>query len=114
MTKEVRIELTEAQKAKIKAATGKTMSELKVTSVGDNVAVSTSETSTRLSEQGLRGQVGEQGMRGGEIGESGLRESGLKESGLKESGLKESGLKESGLKESGLKESGLRGGSDGD
>ena len=85
MTKEVRIELTEAQKAKIKAATGKTMSELKVTSVGDNVAVSASEKSTRISEQGLREDgmraIGEQGLRqdglrGGEIGEAGLRGEG--------------------------------------
>jgi hypothetical protein len=39
MSKDVRIELTEAQKAKIKAATGKTVGELRVSKVGDNVAV---------------------------------------------------------------------------
>src|SRR5689334_16921186 len=75
MAKEVKIELTEAQKAKIKAATGKTMSELKVTSVGTNVAVSTSETSARISEQGLRQDgmraIGEQATRA--IGEQATR-----------------------------------------
>ena len=40
MPKEVRIELTAAQKAKIKAATGKTMSEIRVSSIGKNLAVS--------------------------------------------------------------------------
>jgi uncharacterized protein YjbI with pentapeptide repeats len=39
MSKDVRIELTESQKAKIKAATGKTIGELHVSKVGDNVAV---------------------------------------------------------------------------
>jgi uncharacterized protein YjbI with pentapeptide repeats len=40
MANEVRIELTPAQKAKIKAATGKSMSEIRVSSLGKNVAVS--------------------------------------------------------------------------
>jgi hypothetical protein len=125
MTKEVKIELTEAQKAKIKAATGKNLSELKVTSVGKNVAVSTSETSTRISEQGLREEgmrsIEEQGMRGAEIGESALREEGLREEGMRsieeqgmrgaeieESALREEGLREEGLREEGLREEGLR------
>jgi len=79
MTKEVRVQLTEAQKAKIKDATGKAMSEIRVSS---------------LKETGLK--------------EQGLKEQGLKEQGLKEQGLKEQGLKEQGLKEQGLKEAGLR------
>ena len=54
MPKEVRVQLTEAQKAKIKDATGKAMSEIRVSS---------------LQETGLK--------------ESGLKESGLKESGLR-------------------------------
>jgi hypothetical protein len=99
MMKEVRIELTEGQKAKIKAATGKTISELKVTSVGENVAVSTSEESTLLSEQGLR----EQGMRGGEIGEQGLREQGLREQDLREQDLREQGMRGAEIGESGLR-----------
>ena len=40
MSKEVRITLTEAQKAKIKAATGKTMGEIRVSKLGKNLAVS--------------------------------------------------------------------------
>ncbi len=39
MSKEVRIELTDAQKSKIKAATGKTVAEPRVSKVGENVAV---------------------------------------------------------------------------
>ncbi|HKF42682.1 MAG TPA: hypothetical protein VKG01_06250 [Thermoanaerobaculia bacterium] len=39
MAKEVRIELTDAQKAKIKAATGKSMGEIRVSNVGKNLAV---------------------------------------------------------------------------
>ena len=109
MTKEVKIELTDAQKAKIKAAIGKTMSELRVTSVGDNVAVSASEKSTRLSEQGLR----EQGMRA-EIGEQGIREQGIREQGLREQGLREQGLREQGLRGGEIGEQGLRGPGDDD
>ena len=40
MAKEVRIELTPAQKAKIKEATGKSMGEIRVSSLGKNLAVS--------------------------------------------------------------------------
>src|SRR5262249_33080895 len=38
MAKEVRIHLTPAQKAKIKSATGKTMAEIRVSSVGKNLS----------------------------------------------------------------------------
>jgi hypothetical protein len=58
MSKEVRIELTESQKAKIRAATGKTVGELRVTRVGKNVAVtpatSLSSQETRVVTQDLR------------------------------------------------------------
>jgi len=40
MAKEVRIELTPAQKAKIKEATGKNVPEIRVSSLGKNIAVS--------------------------------------------------------------------------
>ena len=39
MSKEVRISLTAAQKAKIKAGTGKSMEEIRVSSLGRNLAV---------------------------------------------------------------------------
>ena len=39
MAKEVRITLTPAQKAKIKAGTGKSMGEIRVSSLGKNLAV---------------------------------------------------------------------------
>jgi hypothetical protein len=57
MAKEVRIELTEAQKAKIKAATGKTLSEIRVSSLGKNLAVnakSLRSTNTRAGSTTLR------------------------------------------------------------
>ena len=50
MTKEVRIELTAAQKAKIKEATGKSMSEIRVSSLGKNVAASPVQTDLRAQE----------------------------------------------------------------
>ncbi len=46
MAKEVRIQLTEAQKAKIKAATGKTMAEIRVSSIGKNLAVAPGQKTT--------------------------------------------------------------------
>ncbi len=140
MAKEVKIELTEAQKAKIKAATGKTMSELKVTSVGKNVAVSseTSEKSARVSEQGLREEgmrsIEEQGMRGVEIAEQGLRppfapvdapvdrigelaaavnvqvmQKGLRGAEIGEAGLRGAEIGEAGLRGAEIEEAGLRG-----
>jgi hypothetical protein len=60
MSKDVRIELTEAQKAKIKAATGKTVEELHVSKVGDNVAVTPAidlrAQDTRIQAEDLRAQ----------------------------------------------------------
>jgi hypothetical protein len=46
MAKEVRIALTPAQKAKIKDATGKTMGEIRVSSLGKNLAVAPGQRST--------------------------------------------------------------------
>ena len=130
MAKEVKIELTEAQKAKIKAATGKNMSELKVTNVGANVAVSTSEKSPRgagISEQGLRGaervrrgeavrgaEVAEAGLRGAEVAEAGLRGAEIGEAGLRGAEVAEAGLRgaeigEAGLRGAEMSEAGLRG-----
>src|SRR5438876_622327 len=59
MAKEVRITLTDVQKAKIKAATGKTMSEIRVSSVGKNLAASPSQktlTAQDLTAQDLTAQ----------------------------------------------------------
>jgi lipopolysaccharide export system protein LptC len=60
MSKDVRIELTESQKAKIKAATGKTIGELHVSKVGDNVAVTPAidlrAQDTRIQAEDLRAQ----------------------------------------------------------
>ena len=53
MANEVRIQLTPEQKAKIKAATGKTMGEIRVTSLGNNLAVSTSQRTTSIGAQDL-------------------------------------------------------------
>ena len=73
MSKEVRVQLTADQKAKIKSAIGKTMTEIRVSSLGKDDPGKTS----RLSEHGLR--------------EEGLREAGLREEGLREEGLREAG-----------------------
>jgi hypothetical protein len=89
MAKEVRVQLTAEQKAKIKSAIGTTMTEIRVSSLGKNVAVSPAQKTTRLSEHGLR--------------EEGLREEGLREEGLREEGLREEGLREEGLREEGLR-----------
>lgn len=59
MTKEVKIELTEAQRAKITAATEKSTSEPKVPSAGMKVPESTAG---RISREALRA-IGEQGLR---------------------------------------------------
>lgn len=48
MAKEVRIQLTPAQKAKIKAATGKVMAEIRVTSIGKNLAVAPGQKTTSI------------------------------------------------------------------
>jgi hypothetical protein len=104
MSKEVRVQLTAAQKAQIQAATGKTMSEIRISSLGKNVAVSATQKPTRLSEHGLR----EEGLREEGLREEGLREEGLREEGLREEGLREEGLREEGLREQGLREEGLR------
>ncbi|HEY6146568.1 MAG TPA: hypothetical protein VIZ69_02685, partial [Thermoanaerobaculia bacterium] len=56
MAKEVRITLTAEQRAKIKEATGKNMDEIRVSSMGQNVAVSGGKGS-KLGEQGLRDEA---------------------------------------------------------
>jgi hypothetical protein len=67
MTKEVKIQLTAAQKAKIKAVTGKTLSEIRVSSLGKNIAVSAGQKSTRMQAEALRAQspraVGQEALR---------------------------------------------------
>jgi hypothetical protein len=60
MAKEVRIPLTAAQRAKIKAATGKVMTEIRVSSIGKNLAVSAGQKSLRgeaLRGEALRGEA---------------------------------------------------------
>jgi hypothetical protein len=133
MSKEVKIELTEAQKAKIKAATGKSMNEVKVTNVGSNVAVSMSEKSARVSEQGLLGDpISEQGLRPpfgpeGGWGERGgidadvsaiaakslrgaqVEEAGLRGAEIEEAGLRGAEIEEAGLRGAEIEEAGLRG-----
>ena len=51
MAKEVRIELTPAQKAKIKEATGKNVPEIRVSSLGKNVAVSPVQKDLRAQDR---------------------------------------------------------------
>ncbi|HEY6052136.1 MAG TPA: hypothetical protein VIZ58_12850, partial [Thermoanaerobaculia bacterium] len=65
MAKEVRITLTEEQKAKIKAATGKSMGEIRVSSLGNNIALAPGQQTSRMDpEASLR--VGDQdAMRSG-------------------------------------------------
>jgi hypothetical protein len=94
--KEVKVELTEAQKAKIKAGTGNATGEPKVESVGH----STSEVSSRLNEAGMRdnsmrgAEVGEAGFRAAEVGEAGLRGADIGEQGMRT--IDEQGLRGSG------------------
>ena len=94
--KEVKVELTEAQKAKIKAGTGNATGEPKVESVGQ----SASETSSRLNETGMRddamraAEVGEAGFRAAEVGEAGLRGADIGEQGMRT--IDEQGLRGSG------------------
>ena len=136
MSKEVKIELTEAQKAKIKASTGKGPSA--------NVAGPANPKSARITEQGMRGQeIAEQGLRppfgngewgerggidgdvsslaskslrgaGAEIGEAGLRGAEVEEAGLRGAEIEEAGLRgaeveEAGLRGAEIEEAGLRG-----
>ena len=50
MAKEVRIKLTAGQKSKIKAATGKVMHEIRVSSIGNSLAVTSAQSvSARLA-----------------------------------------------------------------
>src|SRR5688500_19724586 len=100
MAKEVRVQLTAEQKAKIKSAIGKTMTEIRVSSLGKNVAVSPGQKTTRVSEHGLR----EEGLR-----EEGLREGGLREEGQREEGVRGEGVRGEGLREEGIRGEGLRG-----
>jgi hypothetical protein len=134
MSKEVKIELTEAQKAKMKASTGK--------GPGANVAGPANPKSARITEQGMRGQeIAEQGLRppfgngewgergaidgdvsvlaskslrGGEIGVAGLRGAEVEDAGLRGAEIEDAGLRgaeveEAGLRGAEIEEAGLRG-----
>jgi hypothetical protein len=57
MAKEVRITLTPAQKAKIKAGTGKTMGEIRVSSLGKNLAVAPGQRSAVDPQAGLSAEM---------------------------------------------------------
>ena len=67
MANEVRIDLTEAQKAKIKTGTGKDMSEIRVSNLEKNPAVSPGQSSLRTGDVGSMRAGDENTMRGDEI-----------------------------------------------
>lgn len=113
MTKEVKIELTEAQRAKIAAATEKLSSEPKVTGVGKNVPESTAG---RISREALRA-IGEQGLRDVRAAEAGLPDAEIEDQDLRGPDIPESGMgaeisdrevRREGLREEGLREEGPR------
>ena len=56
MANEVRIKLTDEQKAKIKEATGKEMPEIRVGSLGDNPAVSAKTVSASKATRSASGR----------------------------------------------------------
>ncbi|HEX9687656.1 MAG TPA: hypothetical protein VGB47_01130 [Thermoanaerobaculia bacterium] len=92
MTKEVKIQLTAAQKAKIKAATGKTLSEIRVSSLGKNIAVSAGQKSTRMQAEALRAQspraVGQEALRGEALRGEALRGEALRGEALRGEALR--------------------------
>ncbi|MDQ2980318.1 MAG: hypothetical protein M3R62_13985, partial [Acidobacteriota bacterium] len=86
MPKEVRVQLTASQKAKIKAATGNTMSEIRVSSMGKNLAVSTGNASLRgealraeaLRADATRGDISAESLRGEALRGEALRGEALR------------------------------------
>ena len=67
MAKEVRIDLTEEQKARIKTGTGKDMSEVRVENLGKNVAASPGHSSLRTGDVESMRAGEEDSLRGDEI-----------------------------------------------
>ena len=78
MTKEVKIELTEAQRARITAATEKSMAESKGTGAGQPVPESTAG---RISREALRA-IGEEGLRDVRAAEAGVPDAEIEDQGL--------------------------------
>ena len=76
MANEVKIKLTDVQKAKIKEATGRDLPEIHVGSVGNNPAVSAP---TELGSKGLSGK----GLSGKGLSGKGLSGKGLSAKGFK-------------------------------
>ncbi|MEP6801029.1 MAG: hypothetical protein ABJC07_03760, partial [Acidobacteriota bacterium] len=74
MAKEVRITLTDEQKAKIKAATGKSMGEIRVSTLGNNLAVTPGQQTTRMDADNSMRAADDVSMRAG--GEESLRAGG--------------------------------------
>jgi uncharacterized protein YjbI with pentapeptide repeats len=91
MSKEVRIRLTAAQQAKIKAATGKTMGEIRVSRLGKNLAVSPA---LALSAGDLKAQ---------DLKAQDLKSQDLKSQDLKSQDLKSQDLKSQDLSAKDLK-----------
>jgi D-sedoheptulose 7-phosphate isomerase len=115
MAKDVTIKLTAAQKAKIKAATGKNLAEIRVSSLGKNVAVSAGQKSTRaISAEATRMSLRGEGLRAEGLRGEGLRGEGLRGEGLRGEGLRGEGLRGEGLRGEGLRGEGLRGSGDED
>ena len=92
MAKEVRIQLTPEQKAKIKEATGKTMEEIRVSSLGKNLAVSPGQKG--LSEQGLRDDA--------------LRDDAMRDDALRDDALRDDALRDDALRDDALRDDALR------
>src|SRR6476659_9200216 len=98
MAKEVRIELTPAQKAKIREATGKTMGEIRVTSLGKNLAVSPGQT------HGLR----DESLKDDSLKDDSLKDDSLKDDSMKDDSMKDDSMKDDSMKDDSLKDDSLK------
>src|SRR6266545_1206030 len=101
MAKEVRIELTPAQKAKIKEATGKNVPEIRVSSLGKNIAVSPVQKDLRAQD-----------LKAEDLKAEDLKAEDLKAEDLKAEDLKAEDLKAEDLKAEDLKAEDLSASSD--
>ena len=102
MANEVKIKLTDAQKDKIREATGKDVPEIRVENFGSTPAVSPTEKpagSMSLSKKGLS-------KRG--LSKRGLSKRGLSKRGLSKKGLSKRGLSKRGLSKRGLSKRGFK------
>jgi hypothetical protein len=108
MSNEVKIKLTDAQKEKIREATGQDLPEIRVENFGSNAAVSPSEKATgaHVSPMMRRG-LSRKGLSKKGLSKKGLSKKGLSKKGLSKKGLSKKGLSRKGLSRKGLSRKGL-------